>query len=679
MPSRLEESLIELRAAVAPVRLPLPLPGARANADLAGQITKQLDDYILPRLATIDAPLLTVVGGSTGAGKSTLVNSLVGRKVTTPGVIRPTTRAPVLVFHPDDAHWFTDDRILPGLARVSGSSNNQQTLQLVTEETLPRGLAILDAPDVDSVVEENRRLAAQLLAAADLWLFVTSAARYADAVPWDYLLAAVERSAAVGVVLQRVPPGAMQDVPPHLGQMMVDRGLGESPLFAVPETTTDSEGLLPDSAVSPIRTWLATLARDSRSRQEVVHRTLDGAIGALTAKAPLVAVAIDDQVATINDLRAEADHSYAEAVRTIGVQTADGTLLRGEVLARWHEFVGTGELFRKLDQRMGWLRDRVVSVFRGEPAGAKDLKVAVESGMEALLREEGAAAAERVDAAWRAHPAGRELLKNAPDDLSRPSPQFAAEAGRMVRDWQGGVLDLVSDEGMSKRSRARFLALGVNGVGAALMVVVFAHTGGLTGAEVGVAGGATVLAQRVLEAVFGDDAVRRLAKRAKEDLDSRVEALMSSELVRYHDLLAAQQVEPGQAERITAAVAAVETARQDGLPDGTLDGQLALPGGATGIEGDGRAELDGGAAELEPAEPVEAESVVAGPVAATPERAIEAPEDGVVDAEVIGETDDAAEPRRAADAGNDRVDALAEFRAHQAERDRHERADQEWR
>ncbi|MCP6135007.1 ABC transporter, partial [Klebsiella pneumoniae] len=81
-------------------------------------------------------------------------------------------------------------------------------------------------------------------------------------------------------------------------------------------------------------------------------------------------------------------------------------------------------------------------------------------------------------------------------------------------DWQGAVLDLVADEGMGKRSQARFLAFGVNGVGVALMIVVFAHTGGLVGAEVGVAGGTAILAQRVLEAVFGDQAVRRLAETA---------------------------------------------------------------------------------------------------------------------------------------------------------------------
>ena len=259
----LESALTELRAAVAQARLPLPLPGAEEQRKVAEDINRQLDDYVMPRLATIDAPLLAVVGGSTGAGKSTLVNSLVGREVSAPGVIRPTTRAPVLVHHSSDASWFTDDRILPGLARSSGAaSKDVRSLQLVVDDSIPPGLAILDAPDIDSVVVENRQLAAQLLAAADLWLFVTSAARYADAVPWGFLRAAADRSAAVAVVLDRVPPRAMTEVPPHLGQLMSERGLGDSPLFAVPETTVDAAGLLPASAIQPIRGWLAALAAD---------------------------------------------------------------------------------------------------------------------------------------------------------------------------------------------------------------------------------------------------------------------------------------------------------------------------------------------------------------------------------------------------------------------------------
>ena len=574
----LESALAELRAAVVPVNLPLPLPGADEQRKVAEEIIRQLDDYILPRLATIDAPLLAVVGGSTGAGKSTLVNSLVGRQVSAPGVIRPTTRAPVLVHHSSDARWFTDDRILPGLARSTGASKDSRSLLLVTEDSIPPGLALLDAPDIDSVVVENRQLAAQLLAAADLWLFVTSAARYADAVPWGFLREAAERSAAVAVVLDRVPPRAMTEVPPHLGQLMSERGLGDSPLFAVPETTVDSEGLLPASAIQPIRGWLAALAADQASRAKVVHQTLDGAIGALAAKAPALADSIDEQLEVIEQLRAEVDRSYSEAVRTVGVQTADGTLLRGEVLARWHEFVGTGEFFRALEQKVSWLRDRLMAALRGEPAGAGNLKVAVESGLESLLREEAAAAAERAEASWRANAAGRALIERADIDLSRSSEDFDRRATRAIRDWQGAVLDLVADEGMTKRSRARFYALGINGIGVALMIVVFAHTGGLVGAEIGVAGGTAVLAQRILEAVFGDQAIRRLAQTAKDDLDARVQALLAEELVRYHKILDGLAVDSEHSERLRAAASAVESARVGGLP-ATEAAEAALPPG----------------------------------------------------------------------------------------------------
>src|SRR4051794_32852268 len=100
-------ALTELRAGLAGVLLPLNLPDADRARDAARQAVAQLDDYLLPRLGRLDAPLLVVVGGSTGAGKSTLVNSLVRAPVSAPGVLRPTTRSPTLVCHPDDATWFT--------------------------------------------------------------------------------------------------------------------------------------------------------------------------------------------------------------------------------------------------------------------------------------------------------------------------------------------------------------------------------------------------------------------------------------------------------------------------------------------------------------------------------------------------------------------------------------------
>src|SRR3712207_696824 len=215
--SALPDALAALRDELRALQLGLDVPGADDSRRLGAEVAAQIDDYLLPRLRQMDAPLLMVVGGSTGAGKSTLVNSLVGEAVTPSGVLRPTTRAPVLVCHPSDRRWFDDDRVLPGLTRTVGADAGPGGVRLAPTEALPEGLALLDSPDIDSVVEANRDLARQLLAAADAWLFVTTAARYADAVPWDLLRAASERGTALSVVLNRVPPGA-GEVAGHLAE-----------------------------------------------------------------------------------------------------------------------------------------------------------------------------------------------------------------------------------------------------------------------------------------------------------------------------------------------------------------------------------------------------------------------------------------------------------------------------
>ncbi len=212
------------------------------------------------------------------------------------------------------------------------------------------------------------------------------------------------------------------------------------------------------------------------------------------------------------------------------------------MLARWQEFVGTGELLRSLETRVGWLRDRVVNAIKGKPQQAERVTVAVESGLETLLLEHAEAAAERAEASWQSLAPGQALLADAGEDLGRASRDFRRKAERTVRDWQSGVLEMVRTEGADKRSTARFLAFGVNGLSVALMVVVFAHTAGLTGAEVGIAGGSAVLGQKLLEAVFGDQAVRSLAERAADDLHARVQELFAAERARYIDLLDALEL-----------------------------------------------------------------------------------------------------------------------------------------
>jgi hypothetical protein len=622
-------ALMKLRGVLAGSQLPLEVVGADEARQQQKAMLDQLDDYLLPRLVQLEAPVLAVVGGSTGAGKSTLVNTVIGKVVSEPGVLRPTTRSPVLIHHPADADWFVGDRVLPGMARTTseepGGMEDAGQLRLVAADSVPRGLAILDAPDIDSVVEANRDLATQLLAAADLWLFVTTAARYSDAVPWEFLQSASDRSTAVAVVLDRAPSETIDDITGHLAQMLLERGLGDSPLFSIQETVVDSKGMLPQAAVASIKDWLIDLAADAEARAAVVRRTLQGAVTAMVKKTPPFAAAVKAQAETALELRSSAESAYDQAVKDIAKACQDGTLLRGEVLARWQEFVGTGDLLKGLQSNTGRLRDRLKSSLGNKPAETRDVSDAIQSGLESLLREQATAAAERAEKAWLASAPGRQLLTaadtilaesadgaadgDAADDgrtagaatrrtasggqgttssskavsgagkarggagtsgngaggngagslLGTTSDRFEAAAGRIAREWQAFVLDVVRKEGADKKSTARILEYGVNGLGLSLMVVTFASGAGIPkGAEASAGAGSAVVGQRLLEAVFGDKAVQGMVVKAREDLDGKVHALMDAEFARYLAVLDQHPVDAETARQLTEAARAVE-------------------------------------------------------------------------------------------------------------------------
>lgn len=554
--------LSALRGTLAELPLPVELPGSADGRRERTSLVGQLDDYVIPRLAQIDAPLLVVVGGSTGAGKSTLVNTLVGTEVSRAGVLRPTTRGPVLVCAPEDVSWFSDDRVLPGLARTTGDAADARSLRIAPAASVSAGLALLDAPDIDSVVAANRELANQLLGAADLWLFVTTAARYADAVPWDLLHTAAQRSTALAVVLNRIPPGATGEIAPDLAGMLERNGLPGTPLLTVPEIAL-VDGMLPADAVAPVRQWLDGLAADAEARAAVVRGTLRGTLDSLAPRVVLVADAADAQGAALGRLGAEVSASYDRALEAVSDGVRAGSMLRGEVLARWQEYVGTGQFMASLESRIGAFRDRVWNAFAGRRAPDSEVSEAVESSVEDLVVAAADAAAERLVRSWSADPAGRSVLGTAPpeEDLSRSSRELRGRLGAEIRDWQAFVLGLVSEEGADKRTAARAASLGVNGVGLAVMLGVFAHTGGLTGGEIAVAGGTSVAGQRLLEAVFGDEAVRRLATQARVALMERVGAVLADEAERFSALLGALGRPDGAPLR--ASMAAVGTARHE--------------------------------------------------------------------------------------------------------------------
>jgi hypothetical protein len=552
----LVEALTGLRSALHGVHFPLPVPGVeQARAD-AVRILTQLDDYLVPRLARLDAPLLVVVGGPTGAGKSTLVNSVVRAPVSPSGVLRPTTMAPVLVSHPADSTWYAEGQLLPGLPRSTGLTAEADTLRMVAAPGMIPGLALLDSPDLDSVVSADRAMAEKLLGAADLWLFVTTAARYADAVPWDALTLARDRGTALAIVLDRVPRGAERQVAGHLDELLDRHGLEAIRRFGLPETEVDGQGLLPERLVDPLCTWLAQLAKDPAARAEVVRHTLRGAIAALTPALELLATAADDQSAATTALSDVVPAAGQAALTGVDRAASDGTLLRGEALTRWQEFVADGELVRALHDHLGRLRDRMGAALTPRAVPGRLLREALAAGLVTVIVSAAADTEDQVRSVWRTQPG---LLAAVP-----PVEDARMEAQQLVRVWQRWVLDLVRHEtGRRRRAGPPFR---VNATALLVLVAVFtSRSFAPTAAELSVADELSAPDRALLDRVFANRALRDLAWQARVELGRRVRQLFDGRLDRYAATLDAAQVQVGVAERLRTAARATAAAL-DGAP-----------------------------------------------------------------------------------------------------------------
>ncbi|MGP5389453.1 dynamin family protein [Glutamicibacter arilaitensis] len=536
---------------------------ASAFEELRNKALHQISDYLIPRVSNLGAPLLVVVGGSTGSGKSTLVNSLLGEPVSLSGAVRPTTRTPVLAFNPVDQSFFESERILPELKRVGGRGFNadagaasNHALLMTPREQVPRGLAILDAPDIDSVCDENRELAGQLLNAADLWIFVTTANRYADALPWDMLTEAGARKITVCVVLNRVPPGAEDDIVPDLKRLLSEKDLDPSLLHVLNETQLDDQKLIPSEHVEPLLAWLNSLAADSAKRQQIAAQTLDGALRRTTADVSELIAELQEQEKQLGELRALTNERFEQSLARINDSLDDGSLLRGEILARWQDFVGAGELLRGIEGAIGRMRDRVGAFLTGKPPATHRVEQAIESGLHMVFIAEATKACNDVDRSWKNTPFGQVLRSNL--QSPRPPQDLNEQASESIRLWQKDVLDMIRQEGAGKRKTARMAAFGVNGVAVILMVVVFASTAGLTGLEIGIAGGSALVGQKLLEAIFGEDAVRRMATKARKMLDTRARDLLDRTSSIYLDELAAKS-QPELADRLGEITSALSS------------------------------------------------------------------------------------------------------------------------
>jgi hypothetical protein len=125
---------------------------------------------------TAARPLVVAFFGGTGVGKSSLLNRLAGAALARTGVERPTSRE-VTIY----AHESLRLAELPAEMPVQSVRTHRHDLAHF------RDVLWIDAPDIDSVEDQNRRLALAWLPHIDLLIYVVSPERYRDDVGWRVL------------------------------------------------------------------------------------------------------------------------------------------------------------------------------------------------------------------------------------------------------------------------------------------------------------------------------------------------------------------------------------------------------------------------------------------------------------------------------------------------------------
>jgi 50S ribosome-binding GTPase len=569
----LEAALLNLRKRIAAIPLVFEIAGSAEVKTERAKLLSQIDDYLLPRVRRSAAPVLVALVGSTGAGKSTLVNSVVGTPVSATGVRRPTTNSPVLACHPDDIDWFAENNFLPTLPRVRQEGlarpGRDGLLVLAASEGMPRGIALLDTPDIDSVVKAHHEFAYQFLDASDLWLFMTSASRYADGPVWEILQHARERKASLGVVLSRIPQAYRTELNEHFNAMLDANGIAAENRFVILETPL-VDGMLPPDAYQPIRDWLADTAARSDRRVAVLSQTMSGVLDTFKSRIPAIAAHVEAQVVLRAELRRTAEAAYERAFAEANTGMRNGSLLTGEVLARWQDCVVGGDL---RPRRGGKPAKKGKRARRGASHNAA-LNTALREAMESFIMSIADRAAEHVDASWRASPAGAVLLEDAVADrargeyakhvfeaafgpasisgqaatsgpseasqataFSRSSPDLPLRAARAVGAWQDHLARLVQAEDQN----AKRISFDDESLGLVVLVAMLGQDapGTESAASAAEEEGTSIYTEprRLLASVYGAGMLAGILAKARADLIHRVQLLLDEEMVRYVEVI----------------------------------------------------------------------------------------------------------------------------------------------
>jgi energy-coupling factor transporter ATP-binding protein EcfA2 len=535
-------------------------PASQAGLGRATRFRDHLLGHVRVRARSLDAPLVVLVLGPTGAGKSTLFNTIVGRAASATGVLRPTTRTAIVLAHPEDESALREGT----LAQVGA-----ERLRLLTGEDVAPGLALIDVPDIDSVEHANRALADRLVEAADLCIFVTTAIRYADRVPWVVLERVRDRGLPLLVVVNRLPPNESDraEVLEDVRRLFVEAGLAGGPpsVHGVGEADLEIVGVsegdldaprqaLTTATIEPITKRIAHLRAHRDARVGLAARALTGSLVGL---GPLVDQLADDCAHESIDaaaLRRTAVDNHDRELTALRQGLSHGRFLREEALRHWQEYVGADDVTRIFSKGIGVVRGMLASIFKPSTAPIAEVREATTDDLISLARLHAAEAARRTATAWSDEPpVARRLAEN--PSLWTSSEGFDERLRERMDAWVASIATDIAETGEGKRRLAKGASIGVNAIGVGVMLATFVHTAGLTGTEVGVAAATAFLNQKLLGALFGEAAMVELIDRARARLWSTLAGSFAEERARFEALVPA----PEELDRLATDLRAAAT------------------------------------------------------------------------------------------------------------------------
>lgn len=489
-------------------------------------------EAMLGRLDRVEEPLLVVLAGGTGAGKSTLVNTLAGEAVSATSARRPTTSVPTAIGQAADL-----EAVLRCGALAQQSA--QGAIQAVPVESIPAGLVAVDAPDVDSIETANREITERLLEVADVWMWLATARTYADEAGMVYLRRAARLDVSTQVVLTQTTLAEADEIIPDLEDKLHEAGHRQIEIYIVPQVDIHDQQL-PVSAAASVVERIRDLA-PPQERAAHRWRTVLGGAHALPAELGELIRAIEADRAQVLALEESLKRIYAATPERVLEQLQEAVPLRNEVLRRWSELVGNGWLQRQLQAAASQLPRRLFArlPFIGKHGEAVQQEAVAEAreGMAGLIAEVFEQAAAEVESVWRGSRDGRIILECLSSPRAAGNIIQYKQAQELVSAWEERVGDHVATIGQEKLSRARRATTGINATVTSAAVVLFTLSGGLTLGEVALTAAGSTTTHTVLSRILGERNVAQLIEDIRADLQQRIEEQAERDVYTYRQLL----------------------------------------------------------------------------------------------------------------------------------------------